>query len=315
LLHHIQKRDFKKGAAMLLTRRVFTSALVASGAVLGAGRVLANLAVGTGTLTTVSDGHLVLPADFIFGPMPQDELKPIREAAGVTGDTIEPECNLALLRDGDRLVLFDAGSGPNFMPSAGTLLDSLEAAGVAPDEVTDVIFTHAHPDHIWGVLDDFDDPLFANAAFHIGQAEADYWLDPATIETIGSARAAFAVGARNRLEAIADGLNTFQDSDTVLPGVVARASLGHTPGHMSFLVNDAALVVGDAIGNHHVAFARPDWASGSDQDPETAAATRIGLMAELASAEMPIVGFHLPNGGMGRVGRNGDVYRFEGINQ
>ena len=67
------------------------------------------------------------------------------------------------------------------------------------------------------------------------QDEADYWLDPATVETIGEARAAFAVGAKNRLEAIADGLNTFADGDTVIPGIVARATLGHTPGHMSFM--------------------------------------------------------------------------------
>ena len=155
-----------------------------------------------------------------------------------------------------------------------------------------------------------DEPVFVNAAHHIGQAEADYWLDPATVETIGEARAVFAVGAKSRLEAILDGLNTFGDGDTVVPGIVARATPGHTPGHMSFMVNDAALVVGDAIGNGHLALKKPAWPSGADHDTEQGAATRLALLAELADAGLPMVGFHLPAGGIGRIEKDGDAYLF-----
>jgi len=61
---------------------------------------------------------------------------------------------------------------------------------------------------------------------------------------------------------------------------MALASHGHTPGHMSFEVrqgNQAALVLGDAIGNHHVAFDRPDWITGADQDGETAVTTHLQM--------------------------------------
>lgn len=292
---------------MRLTRRAFGLGVAVS---FVAGRSIAQANVGAGTLTTVSDGHLVLPADFILGPLPESDRGIAREMAGITGDTIQSPCNLTLYQEGDRTILFDAGSGANFMPSAGTILDSLDAIGVAPEDVTDVIFTHAHPDHIWGVLDDFDDPLFHQAAHYIGQDEVDYWLDPATVETIGEARATFAVGAKSRLEAIADNLNTFGNGDTVVPGVVARASFGHTPGHMSFLVNDSALIVGDAIGNAHLALSKPEWPSGSDQDAAAGIATRVALLGELADAGLLMVGFHLPSGGMGRIERSGGAYRF-----
>ena len=292
---------------MPLTRRAFGFGAAAS---LVAGKTLAQMEIGGGTLTTVSDGHLVLPARFFFDALPQDELAPLRESLGLTGGTLEPPCNLALYRDTDRAVLFDAGSGPNFMPSAGEVLDNLDALGVAPEDITDVVFTHAHPDHIWGVLDDFDDPLFPEAIHHIGRDEADYWLDPATVETIGEARTTFAVGAKSRLEAIEDNLSTFGDGDTVVPGVVARATYGHTPGHMAFLVNDDALIVGDAIGNGHLALARPEWPSGADQDAERGIATRTALLADLADTGMRFVGFHLPAGGMGRIEKSGDGYRF-----
>lgn len=292
---------------MHLTRRAFGLGIATA---FFTGKTIAETAVGSGTLTTVSDGKLVLPTSFALGILSDERRAEAREIAGVTSDTLESPCNLTLFRDGERTILFDAGAGPNFMPTAGEIIDNLGAAGVAPEDVTDVIFTHAHPDHIWGVLDDFDEPLFLNATHHIGQVEADYWMDPQTVETIGEARASFAVGAKTRLEAIADGLAIFGDGDTVVPGIVARASYGHTPGHMAFLVNDAALIVGDAIGNGHLALKRPDWPSGADQDIEMGIATRTALLAELADAGLLMVGFHLPNGGMGRIEAADGGYRF-----
>ena len=199
------------------------------------------------------------------------------------------------------------------MPSAGEIVDSLDAVGVAPEDVTHVVFTHAHPDHLWGVLEDFDDPVFYEAEHMISQAEWDYWTDPNTVNTIGETRASFAVGAARRLEAIADQMSFFSDQEEVLPGVLAHLTPGHTPGHTSFEIrdgNNALLVVGDAIVNHHVAFARPDWPSGTDQDQALGAQTRMKLLDRLAVDDIALLGFHLPNGGLGRVERAGSAYRF-----
>jgi glyoxylase-like metal-dependent hydrolase (beta-lactamase superfamily II) len=63
------------------------------------------------------------------------------------------------------------------------------------------------------------------------------------------------------------------------------------------------MVIGDAVGNDHVAMARPDWPSGADQDMETGAATRARLLDQLATDEMLAVGFHMGGGGLGRVER------------
>ncbi len=299
---------------MALDRRQFLAQSAAFSALAtGLAPTITRANVGAATLTTVSDGNLILPGSFIFEPMPQDQLAPILSEYGVSNERLTPECNLALYQDGERTVLFDVGSGPDFMPTAGTILDSLEAVGLAPEDVTHVVFTHAHPDHIWGLLDEFDEPLFYEAAYMMGRAEWDYWWDPDTVNTIGDARAAFAVGAKRRMEAIEGSVEFFDDGQEILPGIAAVSSPGHTPGHMSFEVrngSDSALILGDAIGNHHVAFRRPEWLSGSDQDGEMAAATRKVLFDRITAENMAIIGFHLPQGGMGRVEKDADGYRF-----
>lgn len=300
---------------MTLTRRML---LGGGAALMGAAALprfaVAELALGGGTtLTTLSDGNLMLPLDFIIGDLPMGEVLPVLEAHGQSLEAYEPPCNVTLYRDGRNTVLFDVGAGADFMPSAGKIDTALEAVGIAPEDVTHVVMTHGHPDHIWGLLDDFDDPKFQNARHLIGRVERDYWTDPGTVDSIGAARTTFAVGAARRLGAIGDRLEVFEDGDTVVPGVEAVATVGHTPGHMSFMVSGeggSALVLGDAIANHHLSFARPGWAVNSDQDPDTAAATRLALFDRLKADGVPVVGFHLPGGGIGRVERAGEGFRF-----
>jgi glyoxylase-like metal-dependent hydrolase (beta-lactamase superfamily II) len=302
---------------MAISRRTF----LAAGTGLAAGTALgilprpvhAQVTVGSIRLDVVSDGSLTLPGGFIFDPMPKDELLPILERYGQSADVLTPPCNVTLMRDGERTILFDVGSGPDFSANSGILLDSLEALDVAPDDVTDVVFTHAHPDHLWGLLDDFDDPLFPDASYMIGKTEWDYWMNPNTVDEIGEARASFAVGARRRLELIKDQITFFSDGDEIIPGVAARATFGHTPGHMAFEVRqgtDGIMILGDCIGNDHIAFAKPEWNSGSDHDQETAAKTRVALMDQLAHQKIRVIGYHLSGNGVGHVDKSSDGYAF-----
>ncbi len=266
-------------------------------------------------LDTLSDGNLVLPKSFALGETPPEGADDILAEYGLTGDTLTPDCNVTLLRSGDRTVLFDVGAGQEFMPTAGKLLDAFDTLGVDPFDVTDVIFTHAHPDHLWGVLDDFGDLMFPDAAYHIGRSEWDYWTDPDTVSTIDQGRVTFAVGAMNRLGHLSEQISLFEDDQEILPGVLSRLTPGHTPGHMSFEVqmgSESVMIVGDSIVNHHIAFVQPTWMSGSDQDPMLAADTRVSLLEQLTQSQMRLIGFHLPDGGLGRVERRGDGFYFAG---
>ncbi|MEL6934836.1 MAG: MBL fold metallo-hydrolase, partial [Pseudomonadota bacterium] len=195
---------------------------------------VSEFAVGEARVDVVSDGKLILPGDFLFAGMPEPELREILSRFQVDFDNPEPDCNLTVYRDGERTIVFDVGAGPNFMPSAGKVGEALDVLGLDPSQVTHVVFTHAHPDHLWGLLDDFDEPVFPEAEYKIAASEWDYWTDPKTVETIGDARQSFAAGAARLLGAIEDNISFFKPDDEVLPGVLARATHGHTPGHTSF---------------------------------------------------------------------------------
>lgn len=304
---------------MKLSRRLVltgTAALVAGVALpLGARRAWAvtSLTAGELRIDSLSDGHLELPPDTAFAAIPQAERPALLAALGIdAGASVHSPLNVTLMRQGDRVVLFDAGSGPDFVPTAGLLAEALSAVGVAPGDVTDVLFTHGHPDHLWGLLDEFDEPLFPNAALRMGQVEFDYWTDPATAETIGEQWQSFAAGAMRRLSPVADQVERFADGDEVLPGVRAVMTPGHTPGHMSFAVgvpDDGIFVTGDFVTSP-VGFARPEFGTGTDSDPAQAAATRAAMLARLADEGWTILGYHMPGGGIGRVVRAGDAFRF-----
>jgi len=297
----------------LFLQSTLAAALAAQGLLPRRAMAATTLELGGARLDMLSDGNLVLPFDTTLEQLPPDVLADLRARYGLA-DQVTPPCNHTLLRDGNRTVLFDVGAGFDFMPSAGQLPDALDAMGLAPEDITHLVITHAHPDHIWGLLDDFDEPFLPNAQIIMGRAEWDYWMDPTTIDTIGAERQSFAVGAARRLEMVADQVTLVEDGAEVVAGVMAVATPGHTPGHMSYQVqlgNQGVLVTGDAIGNGHVAFERPGFTSGADQDPVTGGATRAALLDRITADDLLVAGFHVQDGGLGRAEKRADGgYRF-----
>lgn len=271
---------------------------------------------GNSELVVLSDGHLSLPSRLIL-PTSIDEAEKstFLSANNLNQELFEPDCNLALWRINDHVILFDVGAGSNFMPSAGKLLEDLDSLGIDPAEVTDVVFTHAHPDHLWGLVDDFDELAFPEAAFYMHQVEWDYWRKDSTFDALPDERKSFAVGAKNRFAYLEDQINLFNYGDEILPGVEAVDTHGHTPGHTSFALHqgsNSVLVLGDALTHPIISFQKAKWPSGSDQDPEAGRTTRLALLDRLTQDKMQVLGYHLPHPGLGTVERMDSAYRYVG---
>jgi len=265
-------------------------------------------------LSDISDGHLSLPVDFLQpANMSSDQFSAFRSENALEEGSYEPDCNLTLWQSGDRRVLFDAGAGESFMDSTGKLLANLAAANIDPESITDLVITHAHPDHLWGLVDDFDELVFFNANYHIHATEWDFWWDDNTVSKMPESRKVFAVGAKNRFKYLEDQITLFQDGDEIIPGIEAVFTPGHTPGHTSFALHSngqSTMVIGDALTHAVLSFQSTHWLSNSDQDKELARTTRMALLDRLSQAQMQLIAYHLPYPGLGIVERRGDAYQF-----
>ena len=234
-------------------------------------------------------------------------------ASGQTGASYKSPLNVTLIESDKAKILVDVGSGTRFMDSAGKLEEGLAESNVDPDTITHVIFTHAHPDHLWGTINDFDEVAYPNAKFYISQDEWNYWMGKDLIASLPDERKAFGVGAQRNLKAIKDKITMVKPGQEIMPGIQVLDTSGHTPGHISLEIGDAKsslVVLGDAITHPKISFAYPSWRTAMDTLPDQAIKTRQRLLDKLAKDGTSIIGYHLPTPGMGRVERKGNTFRY-----
>jgi glyoxylase-like metal-dependent hydrolase (beta-lactamase superfamily II) len=208
-----------------------------------------------------------------------------------------------LLRTGDRTVLVDAGVGriQNDHYAGGGFLDSLAALGVAPDEVTDVVFTHLHFDHV-GWATSKGEVVFGRATYRVHEADWAHFVDAADADP----------GAVRKLAPLRERLETFDAERTVAPGLDARPTPGHTPGSTSYVVSSRgqrALLIGD-VAHSVVELAEPDWQATFDVDPAAAQAMRNRLVDEVTDTDDLAAAAHFPGLAFGRVVTFGERRRF-----
>ncbi len=199
-----------------------------------------------------------------------------------------------LLRTGDRTVLIDAGVGTinNDKYRGGQFLENLRNVGVAPEDVTDVVFTHLHYDHV-GWATQKGEIVFPNATYRVHEADHAHFLCGPDAEA----------GAVRKLSPLADRWSLFSDDTTLAPGLTTRHTPGHTPGSTVFIVSSEgqrALLLGD-IAHSIVELTEPDWEAVFDVDPIAAKAARAGLIDEVTDFPDAIVGAHFPGLQFGRL--------------
>ncbi len=230
------------------------------------------------------------------------------------GKGLQTAVNAYLVQRGDHLTLVDTGTAQCFGPGLGQVLGNLRAAGYAPEQVDDVLLTHAHPDHMCGLLDAQGKAAFANATVWLSAADAAYWLDPAS-EAGAPQMLRFAFKLARDAAApyqAAGRLHRFGPGDALPAGIAALDSHGHTPGHVSWRIEagngQQLLLWGDVVHFHAVQFARPDAAYEADSDRAAAVASRRRMLAIAAHNGWWVAGAHLPFPGLGHVRREADAF-------
>lgn len=270
--------------------------------------------VGDAEVVVLSDGDMTLPPSLALPDRPVGDIEAAFAADGRSfGGGFKAEVNVAVVRIGAETILIDTGGGNDFVPTLGKLADRLAAAGIAPESVTRVIFTHAHPDHFWGVVDPLGGSAFEKARHTMSKAEFDFWSAPDVAARMPDNFKGLAAGTHRRLLPMADAIERSAPGTEVTPGVMLVDTAGHTPGHVSVLIRSGSqqlLIGGDALSQAVISFGHPDWRWGPDYDGERAAKSRRRLLDQLAGEQTPILGYHLPWPGVGRVERKDNAYRY-----
>ena len=268
--------------------------------------------LGSSDIIVVSDGTMTLPTAMLLPGHEAGEISKV--LSGTAPASILSQVNVTLIRQGGALVLIDAGGGPDFLPSLGRLADNLEKAGIEPDAVTHVVFTHAHPDHLWGVIDPLDGgTMFAKARHLMSAVERDFWLAPDLDKRVPEGLQGISAGTARRVKTLASRLEPMRAGADILPGLAAIDTGGHTPGHCSILLRSGTeqlLIGGDVLGHPLISFAAPDWRWGTDLDADRGAAARRRTLDMLAADKIALVGYHLPWPGVGRVERKDTAFRY-----
>ncbi|HEU0063282.1 MAG TPA: MBL fold metallo-hydrolase [Hyphomicrobiaceae bacterium] len=269
------------------------------------------LAVGAHELIVLSDGHLVVPLPMLASNVLASEVKGFLGDRGLGSDRVNFHINVALLKVGDEHILIDAGCGGTWVATAGRLAESLDAAGIAPETIGKVVLTHAHPDHIWGLIDELDDSLrFPRAQYLVSAREFEFWTGGEAGLIRGPVEG-IAAGAKRVFKAIEERTQRIKPGAELAPGVLALDTAGHTPGHISLLLSSGSttlLVTADAVQNNHIALAHPDWWPAADMDGAKAASSRRRLLDMAATDKLNVLCYHMPFPGFGRVERRGSAF-------
>ena len=276
--------------------------------------------VGSIEVAAVYDGIWRKPHDPTF--IKNASIEDTKEALGKAGLTTEfmpIPLTVVVLKIGDKYIMIDSGSGVGqWQANATNLPSNMKAAGIDRSQISTILVSHFHPDHVWGLMEKGTNAaVFPNAELVVNSTEYKWWTEPGRVEKLPEGRKP--AGKR-----IGDVFPTWknwklvENNAEVAPGVRLLAAPGHTPGHSAFLVTsgkDQLMVSNDAMYVPALLAPHPDWQGAYDQDGATAVTTRRKLMDRIIADKMMVCGAHFPFPGRGTFTKDGDAYAFAPLAQ
>lgn len=267
------------------------------------------LELGDKAITTLSDGTITIPTGFFMNGE--------GGAASTESEVTTIGANLWLITKGARRILIDTGSGQALsamFPDVGKLDALMAAEGLNKADITDIILTHMHADHIGGLLGP-DAGGFKNAKIHVSEIEWNFWSNPELSNLVPEENVPIVKLVQSIAAPIADRVTTHAANADLGDGLTLVPLHGHTPGHCGVRISspDAGdfFIVADAIISESLQFADPEVRYALDADPEAAAQTRVALLEELAETGTVFAATHLSFPGTGRVTRQEKGFAFE----
>lgn len=273
--------------------------------------------VGDATVTALSDGAFSRPVDASFvRNATVDEVKKALADAHLPTDTLQISFTTLLVELGSSKILIDAGFADNGPPTAGRMLAAMELAGLKPADITHVLISHFHGDHIAGLRRKDGTATYPNAEVLVPEAEWAYWMDDGKMAQAPEGLKGNFSAVRRVFAPMAPSVRRFAWGKEVLPGITAVEAAGHTPGHTAFAVTSGdgrMLVLSDTTNVPYLFVRYPEWQVMFDMDPELARSNRRRLLDMAASEGMQVAGYHFPFPATGFIGRDGKGYALDPV--
>lgn len=255
--------------------------------------------IGALEAAALRDGGLETPNDnkTLAVNKKKADVDAVLTANNLPTDKIQLSVQPLIVRSADKVMLFDTGAAGLFGPSLGKLPATLAAANVDPGSVTDIFISHAHGDHIGGLVAN-NALAFPNATIHLSANEWASLKDQKPMETL--------------VAAITPKVVEFQPDAELVAGAVKAVDIkGHTPGHSGYLITsgaDSLLYIGDTMHHYVISVQQPDWTIAFDGDAKTAEASRKALIESSAASGQRIFAVHFPFPGLGKFEKQGDKF-------
>ena len=272
--------------------------------------------LGDFEVTVLNDGTVDLPVNKL---LKQPAEKTDAALAKVFEHSpLETSVNGFLINTGSKLVLVDAGAASLFGPTLGRLLTNLKASGYQPEQVDEIYISHMHSDHVGG-LSSNEQRVFPNAIVRAGKLDADYYLNQANLDKAGPEAKDNFLGPMVSINPYvkAGKFQPIVANTELVPGVRSYFNGGHTPGHITYVIESKGqklVLLGDLLHVEAVQFADPGVGIQFDTDSKVAIAERKEAFAAAAKGGYLIGAPHLPFPALGHVRAAGKAYEFIPVN-
>ncbi|MYM37794.1 MBL fold metallo-hydrolase [Duganella qianjiadongensis] len=272
--------------------------------------------LGDFEVTVLNDGTVDLPVNKL---LKQPAEKTDAALAKVFEHSpLETSVNGFLINTGSKLVLVDAGAASLFGPTLGRLLSNLKASGYQPEQVDEIYISHMHSDHVGG-LSSNEQRVFPNAVVRAGKLDADYYLNQANLDKAGPEAKDNFLGPMVSVNPYvkAGKFQPIVANTELVPGVRSYFNGGHTPGHITYVIESKGqklVLLGDLLHVEAVQFADPGVGIQFDTDSKIAIAERKEAFAAAVKGGYLIGAAHLPFPALGHVRAAGKAYEFIPVN-
>jgi glyoxylase-like metal-dependent hydrolase (beta-lactamase superfamily II) len=254
--------------------------------------------LGDFEVTALNDGVVAYPTTRVLPTATPEQIKEGLVENGLT-DPVGMSYNAFLINSGSKLILIDTGTGGKLQDSpefrgTGRLIANLRAAGYQPEQIDEICVTHFGPDHLGG-LTLGTERAFPNAMLHVPKAEMDIILQPANAPAWTKNWIPFWTSLIEPYRK-AGRLSIFDGDVSLVPGIRALATHGHSPGHTSYIVENKGqklIVLGDLVLFGAMQFAQPSLTSAFDSDPAAAVVQRKRILELAAEEDDWVAGGHL----------------------